>query len=985
MSNSIFSYDNTLPGVITEIDSHLASDYDTSLFGTTDSVVVIGTAFDGPTGVPVPIYSVEHGAYVYGKTYDSKTRRETSLVTGIKDAWDHGCRTIYAMRINGTEMYKDFDFCAETDFKLRVKSRYPSNLGKQVYIKYDNTSNAESFTIYKPASRATIKEKMAGLVEDENSVMVNEIRVAEDYAFTRDSKLVDVLEIINDHSYNNVIELDIVDKDGNVVTSSSEAYEITLGHLFPGVYFIGREKSLCEKQTDISIKMIMDENDAVPFSNFQNKFYRVLNLNTDVSATVPIYCESVKTLRSFLEPCGITIDKADDYLENAEVSNKAFPEDGIDYEETNLTEFEKYQKLGSGYAITAVAERRVDGEGKEIIPKVKEAKLDDVQRVVATGDGVYSVLEDTKIRYHVLASDICADTVIGGKIPKHTDFKTTLANNVELMNGLISATAKIDKDNAYTPQEYSFRFYEYKDKLPITKESLYRDRIVEIIGFADSLDKITSVTDAKPGSKCLLISENPVLYIANDKGVYEETQDKKYAGTYIEENVTKYGKQLYLAGFYPFVTSYENNKLVFTAITDGKEETGTDYVMMKDDMDVFITTMDNPLEKKPFMATVEEALSEEDNLYVYFQNHGVGTNFVMISYPHFDTLTMTDFVEMLNESPLNKLFDFELTQAGRILKDEYVVDADKQAAEDKKTAGDQNAYPVLTPDRDINEVMEADRVRGYDYSLHIPYYTTDNFARHLSQHCTYTELKTYPTHGIIGCQRISDVSKTNLAKKIQELKEFNWSLYVKTDLGRNMLNENNLPYSIGRNVSATLFQAKTLTPSNYSAIVNGATAYAGLISSLDIGRSSTAQTIDIEPMYEFSRSQLQTLSDLGFVTVKNSFTKGYVITDGITMAPADDLLRRLFNTRVLHFVEEYIRAACEPFIGQANSSANRNSLQTALNSKLTSLVDSLIRSYEFKIIDDGTADQYTYIDINYTIVPMNEIREIRNYIRVQNT
>jgi hypothetical protein len=59
-------------------------------------------------------------------------------------------------------------------------------------------------------------------------------------------------------------------------------------------------------------------------------------------------------------------------------------------------------------------------------------------------------------------------------------------------------------------------------------------------------------------------------------------------------------------------------------------------------------------------------------------------------------------------------------------------------------------------------------------------------------------------------------------------------------------------------------------------------------------------------------------------------------------------------------------------------------LQTAITSKLNSLVDSLIRKYEFKVVDDGTADQYTYIDINYTIVPMNEIREIRNRIRVTN-
>ena len=128
--NSIFTYDNVLPGVFTEIDSKLSSDYDTTLFGTTDSLIVIGTAFDGPTGVPTPVYSVEHAGYLFGKNYDASSRKEASLITGIEDAWNNGCRTIYGIRINGRDCYKDFDFCANLDYKLRVKSRYPSNLAK---------------------------------------------------------------------------------------------------------------------------------------------------------------------------------------------------------------------------------------------------------------------------------------------------------------------------------------------------------------------------------------------------------------------------------------------------------------------------------------------------------------------------------------------------------------------------------------------------------------------------------------------------------------------------------------------------------------------------------------------------------------------------------------------------------------------------------------------------------------------------------------
>ena len=80
---SLIDQNSILPGVITEIESDYSSDYDTSLFGTTDSVVIIGTAFNGPVGKVVPIYSPEHAKYIFGDSFDTATRREASLVANI--------------------------------------------------------------------------------------------------------------------------------------------------------------------------------------------------------------------------------------------------------------------------------------------------------------------------------------------------------------------------------------------------------------------------------------------------------------------------------------------------------------------------------------------------------------------------------------------------------------------------------------------------------------------------------------------------------------------------------------------------------------------------------------------------------------------------------------------------------------------------------------------------------------------------------------
>ena len=989
---SIFENEDYLPGTVTEIESTYAVDYDTSKFGTTDSVVVVGTAFDGPTGVITPIYSKTHSAYLYGKSYDAVTRHECDLVAGIADAWDRGCRTIYGFRVNGIEMQKDFQLAVDSPYKLRVKSRYPSNLGKQVYLKYDDTLGAETMTIFKPAVRATIREKMNGLVESDTSVMKIEIRLANDYSLTRNSKLVDAIEIINQHVYNNVLELAIVDEYGHDVTTTPEAYELTLGCVFHGVYFLGRSESACTKRTNVVTQLILSENDPKPYTNFTGNYWRQLEFNSDVATDLPIYYSNTAQMRAVLLEAGVTMKDPDDYLEELGASEIAFLDDKVDYEESKLTPFELYKKLGEGFAVTAVAERREDGNGNELLPKVREASLDDAQRILPIGEGAYSVLQDARIKYHVLATGFCADQELSGKLPKPAAFKTTLVNDVEILNGLIHVIPKVSEDSATHAKAYSFAFKKYDletNPIVLSDDTVYKKGIATQIGYTDDEAALADIADATPGELVCVAGDH--LIIANAKGKFTDTVDKNYAGSYTENGVVKYGGKIYAANdkLYKAEADEENEKVTLTEMSTEDVE-DKEFVLVESFGRLFVAKFDGTLDLIcEYNAAINLSKDEDGEvaLFVSGSSDEIGTNKIVIRSVSFDSMTMSDFVEELNNSSLNRIFDFELTAAGIILKDEYVTIADAQAAEDLLQNGNENAAPVI--DAEDAVVLEADRRRGYDYTKHIPYYTNDNFARQLAQHCTYTELKTGPAHGIIGCKRVSDLSKTNMAKKVAELKAHNWNLYAKNAYGRNMLNSNNLPYPIGRNVSICFFQNRVTTPSDYVQICNGATAYAGMISNLPLEQSSTAQSIDLTPMFELTHSQLVTMSQAGYVTVKNTFTKGYVITDGITMAPSEDLLQRIFNMRIMGYVEDILRAACEPFIGKGNTLANRNSLITAIDSGLSKITEqknggdhTLLRDYDFSVRNDDTVEQYTYIDIDYNIIPVNEIRNIFNHIRV---
>ncbi len=134
--------------------------------------------------------------------------------------------------------------CLGNGYKLRVSSMYPTNSGKQAYFVYDNTDGAESITFYKVPDRATVNERNNGLVESANEMLEHTIRINQDYGFTKDSPLVDVINLFNGYTYNNVLRFSIIDKDGTDITASPDAYSIPVGALFPGIYFIGRSKKM---------------------------------------------------------------------------------------------------------------------------------------------------------------------------------------------------------------------------------------------------------------------------------------------------------------------------------------------------------------------------------------------------------------------------------------------------------------------------------------------------------------------------------------------------------------------------------------------------------------------------------------------------------------------------------------------------------------------------------------------------------------------
>ena len=941
MANTgIFDNDLILPGVITEIVPDYAQDYDTSEFGSTESVTIIGTAFNGPVGKVVPIASPEHAKYIFGDSFDATTRREASLVAEIYDAWERGCRTIYGIRVSGKEIYNDYHFATETNLKLRVSGIFPSNLNKEVYLNYaaNQAGNGDAgvIRVYKPVDRANMKEKIQGLVFNESEMLVTDIKLA-GYGITKDSRLVDVINIVNEIESNNVIRLSIVDENGADVTASSkEAQSLCLGVMFPGVYVIGRDKVAADVTVKTDIGYVLSET-RKPHTNYKESVWTELIVNSDVNSGYPLFAKASNDLSALLP---VAADINGEWLKPVGVIDKIAVKNKVDYEEVELDEFDLYQRLGSGYAQTAhiVALKSSSDDGIRGY-KVAVPDSNDVNRVVGINDGIYSMLENHSTNYTVLAS-ANAETKISGKLPRKDVFKKREAGTFKLSDSdveVIEITTKINEKD-----------FSDSKAVKIVIKSVEADDAFDQAAILKNLD-----TSIKARRIVGIKSEGETAAAKYAEGTLvavDGTSLKKVVkGALVSESVDGYfladidgGLKLYKCnqGTLSEHSAEEGNAII---ATNGQYAN----VYQENDSEIY----------EPISTLAEIANTELDEDYTLCHVEDLATGLtVKVFSTEAQWMTFGELVDRLNE---NEVF-------AKLFK-----------------------ASALKPDTEVGSLVQGtgqDKGKIYfDTTMYVPYTTTDNFARHLAQHCVYTSLKTFPTHGIIGCAKLNGVNLSTIADRVNEILALDLDLYAKRSNGNNMLNNNNMPHPIGRCISIPFMQYTVTTGNGYNYVSNGAAGYAGMVSTLSADKSSTNQPINLPTLaFELSNYQLSKLTGKGIVTVKNT-TNGTVITDGITMAPVDSAYRRLTTSKVINVVDASLREVIAPYIGSQDNLANRNSMNTAITSVLNKLKENLISYYKFKIVSDEASARLGIVKIQYTIIPYNEIKEVRNTLSVQET
>ena len=1042
MANSIFDSELILPGVITEIINDYMNGYDTSEFGTTDAVTIIGTAFNGPVGIPVPVFSPEYAKYMFGEAFDAATRREATLIPEIYDAWERGCRTIYAVRVSGKNMFKDFELAVQSDLRLRVSGQFPFNNNKECFMLYKASQGSNSpgvVRIFKPADRTTMQEKLEGIVNDINASLVVEIDLASN-GFSKSTRLVEFIEAVNGHERNNVLNLSIVNKEGIEITEADkEVQSLNLGDIFPGIYTLCRDKVGEDIDPKTSLD-IVNSNDNKPYNKYQNHVWKKLVVNTDVRQPYPLFADDFVNFRSALK--GMAADSNYEFLKKIGILDRIAGKDEVDYEEVEISPFELYCKLGKGFVKNAKIELK-EKNGK-VHCKVVQPDEDDPYRIAGINEGVYSILENHKSNYLVLAG-ISAETVITGNLPRKEDFKIVNPGSISILDGeggdvILRANCLVDEKDFSKEADFNitiqdingiesleevlnqdnilsdlskFKFVRMpviaEDQLQVKFEGLEDDMLALAINTSDpnagnrqgqlvkfkAEKQMFEVVDydllglGEIGSAGY-ISPKLLVQIGMELKVYKcETGDGVYV---LDEEPTMVINEKGEIKYNHFILASNGVEANIYYVPLGEDDAIMQATNILRDIDNCIMTDDDNKNKE-----YDQGI---DHILTCKLDSGSITPLISLNDLAAGKLMQEEFTVACVEKAMPKLPSNGMSENEsfvNIFSNEMLFCSQEEMIaifNNMEVIKGKFEFEIVDSATALEELpamlngsgLSRDAEFLYDTNKYIAYTTNDNFARHLAQHCLYTQLKTYPTHGVIGCSKLTGINLSTIAQRVDEICSFNFDLFAKKENGNYMYDADNEPYPLGRCLSITNLQYVVNPGSEYNYMSNGAAGYAGMVSALPVDRSSTNQPINIDEMnYELSNFQLGRLNNKGLVCAKNTTNQGIVIVDGITQAPKTSAFRRLSTSKTINEVDKVLRAAIEPFIGLVDSLTTRNSLHTAIKSALESLKGVIINDYKFKIYTDASGGNLGVIRADYVIVPYNEIREVRNRVEISDS
>lgn len=278
-----------------------------------------------------------------------------------------------------------------------------------------------------------------------------------------------------------------------------------------------------------------------------------------------------------------------------------------------------------------------------------------------------------------------------------------------------------------------------------------------------------------------------------------------------------------------------------------------------------------------------------------------------------------------------------------------------------------------------------------DYVVPMGVYANDkliggkDFGYELALACAVMSHRTHVTHGVIATTSPNLPTLEEIDAHVEALVNGAKFYFMKNAAGEVIQDAEGNKIDLG--MYLTVLAAPDVRLSNsrfgtYSA--NSAAVYAALVSTLPVRSSPMNKEVPgiLGLRYGYSNAHVNKLLSMGYTTyeTKANGTR-VVVADAPTAAESTSDYSQLTSFRAVKAAADEVRSACEPFLGEANDVASRNSMSSAIDKRLSGMkAAGAIGGYEFRIVSTLADQILGKSKIELTIVPPMILKKITTIV-----
>lgn len=197
---------------------------------------------------------------------------------------------------------------------------------------------------------------------------------------------------------------------------------------------------------------------------------------------------------------------------------------------------------------------------------------------------------------------------------------------------------------------------------------------------------------------------------------------------------------------------------------------------------------------------------------------------------------------------------------------------------------------------------------------------------------------------------------------------------------------NGAPVDIGKYLSVVpqvILTSASASAGTTSSITNGAGIYAGLLTTVQAGSSTTNAIVPyVQIPVDIKKIKLDQLAGAGYVMFKSTGGSTRVVS-GELATNIDSDYDYVSTSIIIAETVNRVRNVCLPFIGRGLTSATIVSLDTAIESELQKLAESdVLVKYQHQVSQEQTVNGKGVLDVALTIVPPFELREVNASVKL---